>query len=459
MLCLTKKPFHAHWQYDKVLVAFEAWNTKMSRFPNVFLSVTILEMRKHADSKHPDFPMVGQPHINGVATLYVTLSNAINNESWHLAALRWNEQKTAYKTRTEKLSQEKTTKELKKWSLDSFGYDYTSVVSDMNSFKSHGTQTQIVGRKRCKSFLPIHKESCSVLISPLKRELTTLEKEMSTSEFILYSCKNSPPCPELSVTEQRNIASMSFSDFIIYSEQVRQRRETENIPRVYSVSRYDELEDFSDEVTFGSTMSPELNLKSNGIVDSPSLLETRAITFVPVHVGMELREYDSANSVHLERVTPPCRSHTHHFSLPALRDCPLDPHFVDERLEWGEDPPLCNYSPSIMLTPVGSQHNTRNAEQPVLRHNNGLKMSTMRNKLLTNLELKLNTLREKNHLFMDYFISPKYKNYKQMYESIFKLINMKALELSLCDNKSRRQIICTGMFCQIAFKFKSSLLL
>jgi hypothetical protein len=452
MLCLTKEPFHAHWQYTKEAVDFGAWNSKTSRFPNVFLSVTLLEMRKHLDGNHHGFPN-DQQHYSGLVTAYVSLSSSINEKSWEYAALQWSIKIADCATKTEKLSQGKLTMELKKWSLDSFGHDYTSIVDDRYTSECIELDMHLMGKKR--SFLPIHRECSLTRTTPPKRELTIMEKEMSTAEFILYACKNSPPCPELPTTIKSTIANMSHSDFLAYSNQAKQRRRAEYSSKNQAIIRYDELEDFSDEVTFGfSDEFPNMATTRNELVGkSLSLVDTtNTNTTVPLFFDRKCNVQDNATTsiVQLENSTPPCRSSTNHFSLPALQDCPLDPHFVDERSEWGDNPPLCIYSPSILFTPIKLHQigctSTAHFEPAVVKHSEKLKLK-MKSTLITDLELKLNTLREKNHMFVSYYISPKYKNYKLMYEAVLTLNNKTAMELSLCTNKSRKQIILKGMFC------------
>jgi hypothetical protein len=458
------------------------WDSKASRFPNLFVALSLLEMRKHCESLHPNFSPI---------STYVNLITSINKISWHAASLRWDE-KNSSDVKIAKL-QKKKARELAEWSLKEFGYDYTKKMKK-NVDESVLISTSSELRTGFGSFLK----------PKVLRELTTLEKSMELDTFLLHAYKNIPQFYNESLTARENIASMPFDEFIVYSATNRhqmhckhERRHTEILMPLERKSLiYDDFEDLNDSITYSSShivrsssqhgastvitkladdndntgdphsvtsgdphsvTSGDPHSVTSGNPHSVTSGDPHSVTSGDPH-SVTSGDPHSVTSGDPHSVTSESIDHqslstgrknsnvNNHFvrssdatvnncSLPDLCDCPLDPDYIDLRAEWGEAPTQIFYSPPIIskLSSLQTLKDSINSLQE------------------TDAGRALKQLNANYPNFVDFTISLQYQNYNILFCAVSEFNERKVMELSLCENRTKRQILMKGNLYDVVF--------
>jgi hypothetical protein len=425
VLCLVKDSLYQ----DIASIKIGKWDTKASKYPNIFVTLSSLEMRKHCDSKH------AQPS----STLdFINLNEIINSVSWKEASQIWRDKHSVQK-QLEK-TQKKQFRDLAKWSVKEFGFDHTRPMIGTNND----------GKQVVRHSNHINNDVTPQGEDLLIRSLTEIEKSMDHVSFLKYAYKDIPLFKYRDVTPAQSslISKMSFDEFTSYSSSRRRSLRSKNDQsfKTFSPINFDDLEDFSDQVTYKVKLGDVSDALFVASLCSDQLLEpwfeqevhecaqvidsklnaySTAISssnpVVEVHCDTDKRRVNHNNDVEISGI-----------SLPDLCDCPLDPHFIDLRDEWGVEPQQIIYSPPIISSLLKSGDFGNLSGYVVVQNDHTVQL--------------LNVLRNSNLNFKEFKISAKYRNYQEMSKSIQKVVDSKSLDISLCKSKTERNTLLKGIF-------------
>lgn len=422
VLCLTKSKLTEH---ETMIIKVDDWDVKASRFPNLFVTFSTLEMRKHCDAKHHEITSSLNMHT---IDCYVDLGKYVKTASWDAASLRWNEKNSFLKK--EEKTQHKKARKLSQWSLNTFGHDYSTPFSAKKSFDEKLAPVRSVMQKQSLSFI-----KPNILQRTVNHELSPDEKAMNHSEFLLHAYKGISPYRDLSETESAKIARMSFDEFLSYSS-IRKKQKYQTPPLTarnkMSLMTLDEMEDFSDLVTFDDSSSfvetDYFRSTSNSRFNEQDLVTSCCATEKTVAESINIGWHMSFDAIQSKDKMEAQK--------PDLRTCPLDPFYVDEREEWAPEPLPIIYSPPIKFTSSIEQANSIQSKKEVNYFKN--------TKHLQQAKAKLDVLRRAHPHFKEFRISSKYKSYRLMLSAVQILHEKKTNELSVCSSRMKRVVFSKG---------------
>jgi hypothetical protein len=383
------------------------WDARASKFSNIFVALSRLEIRKHRDKQHTQSSSLFD---------IVDLSNRINSVSWKEASLLWDEkhsEKHSVLKKHEK-AKKKQLKDLSEWSVKEFGADYT---------------VPIITKCEDRNLIDLNSNimvcnSTPQGIAPLTRRLTALERSMDHETFITHAYKDIKMNSDVTPTDSMLISKMSLDDFISYSSR-RRRRKSSHVhhsidARLFknnSQINFDDLEDFSDHVTYNVDQKVVSDFQ---FIEHNFEHEIQECGLNNISSGSEKVDLCLLVEANEKQIVRADDNFSNIRSLPDLCDCPLDPHYIDTREEWGVQPRKFIYSPPIITSQTAIHDQNDN-------------------------EVQLSLLRNSNIHFKEYIIGSKHKSYQEMVGAIRKVLEDKTLDISLCQSKIQRRTLLQGI--------------